>query len=237
MQVKLLRGIQEKAIRPIGGQQEVSVDVRILSATHKDLAVEVEKDRFRQDLYYRINVIELKVPSLRERLDDVPQLAAELLQRIATDYKAEAPKISAEAMNRLKDYHFPGNVRELTNILERAFTLCEDDIIQLSDLSLSPAEAATDTPTPSTETSASKTESTDENSVDREDAELEIESDDDSGALPEDADNLESYLEGIEKNVIVEALEATRWNKTAAAKKLGITFRALRYRLKKLGLE
>jgi two-component system response regulator PilR (NtrC family) len=237
MQVKLLRGIQEKAIRPIGGQQEVSVDVRILSATHKDLAVEVEKDRFRQDLYYRINVIELKVPSLRERLDDVPQLAAELLQRIATDYKAEAPKISAEAMNRLKDYHFPGNVRELTNILERAFTLCEDDIIQLSDLSLSPAEAATDTPTPSTETSASKTDSTDENSVDREDAELEIESDDDSGALPEDADNLESYLEGIEKNVIVEALEATRWNKTAAAKKLGITFRALRYRLKKLGLE
>lgn len=231
MQVKLLRGIQEKAIRPIGGQQEVSVDVRILSATHKDLAVEVEKDNFRQDLYYRINVIELKVPSLRERLDDVPELAAELLNRISIDYKSEIPKIHADAMEQLKGYHFPGNVRELTNILERAFTLCEDDIIRVEDLSLSPAEAVSITTTEPASTRAAATQ------VDDIDESEELVDDNPGQALPDDADNLESYLEGIEKNVIVDALEATRWNKTAAAKKLGITFRALRYRLKKLGLE
>ena len=229
MQVKLLRGIQEKAIRPIGGQQEVSVDVRILSATHKDLSVEVEKARFRQDLYYRINVIELKVPSLRDHLDDVPELAAELLRRIAADYKSEPPSISTEAMDQLKQYHFPGNVRELTNILERAFTLCEEDIIQATDLSLSAAESSR--PMGSQESSQVE----DEKLADDTAPDLEI--DESASALPEDADNLESYLEGIEKSVIVEALEATRWNKTAAAKKLGITFRALRYRLKKLGLE
>jgi two-component system response regulator PilR (NtrC family) len=225
MQVKLLRGIQEKAIRPIGGQQEIPVDVRILSATHKDLAVEVEQDKFRQDLYYRINVIELKVPSLREHLDDVPELANELLNRIAFDYKTDAPTISDEAMASLKSYHFPGNVRELTNILERAFTLCEDDVIRAEDLSLSPSESgAFMEPEPVLESEApaevAATPSTDTPT-----------------AMPEDAENLEAYLEGIEKSVIIEALEATRWNKTAAAKKLGITFRALRYRLKKLGLE
>ncbi len=224
MQVKLLRGIQEKAIRPIGGQQEIPVDVRILSATHKDLAVEVEEDNFRQDLYYRINVIELKVPSLRERLDDVPELADELLSRIAVDYKTDAPTISDEAMASLKSYHFPGNVRELTNILERAFTLCEDDVIQVEDLSLSPADASSlgeETAQDQTEEPGAEPTATAEPSA----------------AMPEDAENLEAYLEGIEKGVIVEALEATRWNKTPAAKKLGITFRALRYRLKKLGLE
>lgn len=231
MQVKLLRGIQEKAIRPIGGQQEIPVDVRILSATHKDLAVEVENDKFRQDLYYRINVIELKVPSLRERLDDVPDLANELLNRIAADYKMAAPSISQDAMDSLKSYHFPGNVRELTNILERAFTLCENDVIQAEDLSLSPSD------------SMAHVESNPTNTSGAEDELPEVSEDQTEGAattptaMPEDAENLEAYLEGIEKSVIVEALEATRWNKTAAAKKLGITFRALRYRLKKLGLE
>ena len=241
MQVKLLRGIQEKAIRPVGGQQEISVDVRILSATHKDLATEVEKGTFRQDLYYRINVIELKVPSLRERLDDVPELADELLRRISVDYKAEVPKIEADAMERLKTYHFPGNVRELTNILERAFTLCEDNVIRTEDLSLSPAEGSPQPiakPEPTSAAPMTNSEEADLNGAaetgDEVDGDVDIET---SAALPEDADNLESYLEGIEKNVIVEALEATRWNKTAAAKKLGITFRALRYRLKKLGLE
>ncbi|MFT5562406.1 MAG: two-component system response regulator PilR (NtrC family) [Candidatus Azotimanducaceae bacterium] len=233
MQVKLLRGIQEKAIRPVGGQQEISVDVRILSATHKDLATEVEKGTFRQDLYYRINVIELKVPSLRERLADVPELADELLGRISADYKAEVPEIAADAMERLVSYHFPGNVRELTNILERAFTLCEDNIIRVEDLSLSPAESM---PKPTLTAAASTVEDEEVG----EDEKVEVDEDPEAEAiiaLPENADNLESYLEGIEKNVIVEALEATRWNKTAAAKKLGITFRALRYRLKKLGLE
>lgn len=228
MQVKLLRGIQEKAIRPIGGQQEISVDVRILSATHKDLATEVDKDNFRQDLYYRINVIELKVPSLRERLDDVPALAQELLKRIANDYKSDVPSIDEQAMTLLHGYHFPGNVRELTNILERAFTLCEDDVIRAQDLSLSPAEVA---PPP-----ALASEPEPEQAADTPQTE-ETASSEPGLSLPEDAENLESYLEGIEKSVIVDALEATRWNKTAAAKKLGITFRALRYRLKKLGLE
>jgi two-component system response regulator PilR (NtrC family) len=230
MQVKLLRGIQEKAIRPIGGQQEIPVDVRILSATHKDLAIEVENDKFRQDLYYRINVIELKVPSLRERLDDVPDLATELLGRIAADYKLDAPRISDAAMESLKSYHFPGNVRELTNILERAFTLCEDDEIRAEDLSLSPADTGQ-------RVSAPVAASSDPEEAASNEAATQADKSNTPTAMPDDADNLESYLEGIEKSVIVEALEATRWNKTAAAKKLGITFRALRYRLKKLGLE
>ncbi len=231
MQVKLLRGIQEKAIRPIGGQQEIPVDVRILSATHKDLAVEVEKDKFRQDLYYRINVIELKVPSLRERLDDVPDLANELLRRIAADYKTDIPVISQEAMDSLMSYHFPGNVRELTNILERAFTLCEDDIIKAEDLSLSPSDSMpTESAPKASEVEASEPGLTEVSEASESDGQMPT-------SMPDDAENLESYLEGIEKSVIVDALEATRWNKTAAAKKLGITFRALRYRLKKLGLE
>ncbi len=227
MQVKLLRGIQEKAIRPIGSQQELPVDVRILSATHKDLAAEVEKDNFRQDLYYRINVIELRVPSLRERIDEIPVLANALLTRIAKDYNTEALAISDDAMEALKKYHFPGNVRELENILERAFSLCEDDIIKTEDLSLSPAEDTipeeADVEDPQT---TSATELPEDEYVEGT-----------HSSLPENVDSLESYLEGIEKNVIVGTLEATRWNKTAAAKKLGITFRALRYRLKKLGLE
>ncbi len=221
MQVKLLRGIQEKAIRPIGGQQEIPVDVRILSATHKDLAAEVENGNFRQDLFYRINVIELKVPSLRERKEDIPILAADLLTKIADEYQVDRPKISQEAMAALMAYDFPGNVRELQNILERAITLCEDDSISVSDLALT-------TDSPAVESSSGQ-ESTG--------GQQEEPASGPAAALPEDAESLESYLEDIEKNVIIEALEATRWNKTAAAKKLGITFRALRYKLKKLNLE
>lgn len=224
MQVKLLRAIQEKAIRPIGSQQEVPVDVRILSATHKDLAAEVDKGTFRQDLYYRINVIELKVPSLKDRKDDIPVLARHLLGRIAAEYEMSAPKISDEAMDALTDYPFPGNVRELENVLERAVTLCEDDVISIDDLSL----------TTSIPNSADADKHQDLLS---EEGSLEDETTEIPNKIPEDVDSLEAYLEDIEKNVIVEALEATRWNKTAAAKKLGISFRALRYRLKKLGLE
>jgi two-component system response regulator PilR (NtrC family) len=224
MQVKLLRGIQEKAIRPIGGQQEISVDVRILSATHKDLADEVGSGRFRQDLYYRINVIELKVPSLRERRADIAELAQHLLNNIAREYELDTPQISDAAMLRLSHYDFPGNVRELENLLERAFTLCEDDVIQPDDLGITRGQGTPPlTPTPARPAGDASPPPADD-------------------TLPEtprheDGDSLESYLEGIEKNVIVEALEATRWNKTAAAKKLGLTFRALRYRLKKLNLE
>lgn len=225
MQVKLLRAIQEKAIRPIGGQREHSVDVRILSATHKDLAAEVEAGTFRQDLYYRINVIELRVPSLRERTQDIQELARHLLRKIAADYDMEPPEISDEAFDKLSAYSFPGNVRELENLLERAFTLCEDGLIMPGDLGF-PDEPrvpvkrempVADMPEPEPELAA--------------DPEVP------AVAQPKDGDSLETYLEDIEKNVIVEALEATRWNKTAAAKKLGISFRALRYRLKKLDLE
>src|SRR5690606_17576606 len=136
MQVKLLRAIQEKAVRAVGGQQELAVDVRILSATHKDLAAEVAAGRFRQDLYYRLNVIELGVPPLRERREDIPLLAERALARLAADCGLEPARLSAEALEKLKSYRFPGNVRELENMLERAYTLCEDDLIQASDLRL-----------------------------------------------------------------------------------------------------
>lgn len=234
MQVKLLRGIQEKAIRPIGSQQEIPVDVRILSATHKDLAHEVEQGNFRQDLFYRINVIELKVPSLRERPEDITQLATDLLAKIADEYQVTVPKISPEAMAALKKYSFPGNVRELQNILERAITLCEDDVIAEADLALATQRGDTLAAEQSNLQEDVSPATEDDDAGDSHDSEP---SSTPTGHLPEDAESLESYLEDIEKNVIVEALEATRWNKTAAAKKLGITFRALRYKLKKLKLD
>ena len=226
MQVKLLRGIQEKAIRPIGSQQEVSVHVRILSATHKDLTTEVERGTFRQDLFYRINVIELRVPSLRERTEDIPVLAEDLLSRVADNYQVPKPRLSSEAISELTKYHFPGNVRELANILERAITLCENDIIMPDNLQL--------TPTSPTDEQLTKPAYNGEDDA----REPEEAIDKTPGlVLPKDEESLDSYLENIEKSVIVDALETTRWNKTAAARNLGITFRALRYKLKKLGLD
>ena len=226
MQVKLLRGIQEKAIRPIGSQQELSVHVRILSATHKDLTAEVERGTFRQDLFYRINVIELRVPSLRERAEDIPVLAEDLLSRVADDYQVPKPRLSSEAISELSKYHFPGNVRELANILERAITLCENDIIMPDNLQLtftSPTDEQLTKPVYDGEDEAPEPEE----AIDKTPG----------SALPKDEESLDSYLENIEKSVIVDALETTRWNKTAAARNLGITFRALRYKLKKLGLD
>ncbi len=203
MQVKLLRAIQEKSVRAIGAQKEVAVDVRILSATHKDLAALVEGGEFRQDLYYRINVIELHVPSLRERAEDIPLLAHHILAQLGHGGGTPAPSLSDEAMQALQRYSFPGNVRELENILERAITLCEGNVIRDSDLQLHAGAPA-------------------------------------ASAEPAEADTapaLEPYLDTVEKEAILKALEQTRYNKTAAAKILGITFRALRYRLKKLGLD
>ena len=225
MQVKLLRGIQEKAIRPIGSQQELSVHVRILSATHKDLTTEVERGTFRQDLFYRINVIELRVPSLRERAEDIPVLAEDLLSRVADDYQVPKPRLSSEAISELTKYHFPGNVRELANILERAITLCENDIIMPDNLQL----------TPTSPTDEQLTKPVYDGEGDAREPEEAIDKTPGS-TLPKDEESLDSYLENIEKSLIVDALETTRWNKTAAARKLGITFRALRYKLKKLGL-
>jgi len=226
MQVKLLRGIQEKAIRPIGSQQELSVHVRILSATHKDLAIEVERGTFRQDLFYRINVIELRVPSLRERVEDIPILAEDLLNRVADDYQVPKPRLSSEALSELTRYPFPGNVRELANILERAITLCENDIIMPDNLQLtlnSPTDEQFTKPVHDGEDDAQEPEETIDKTP--------------GATLPKDEESLDSYLENVEKTLIVDALETTRWNKTAAARKLGITFRALRYKLKKLGLD
>ena len=216
MQVKLLRAIQEKAIKPIGGQKEIPVDIRLLSATHKDLAAEVEAGNFRQDLYYRINVIELNIPPLRERITDLPILANFMLERVSanttaniTDSPSENYTLSDDAIEKLKTYSFPGNIRELENILERAATLCEGNQITAGDLDLPENK----TVTPSNQPDA------------------------DESSISLSVDQLEDYLIQKERKAIVAALEQTRWNKTAAAKLLGITFRQLRYRLQKLELE
>lgn len=238
MQVKLLRAIQEKAVRPVGAAVEQRIDVRVLSATHKDLASEVAEDRFRQDLYYRLNVIELAMPSLRDRPADIPELAAQILERLAASYAAELPVISANAMQQLCGYDFPGNVRELENVLERAFTLCDHNCIEVDDLQLGsaiiedrlPRSADTlvnSTADSSTANSTSNPPTTGTAAPDQQPAVVTL--------AP--GQSLEEFLEAIERRLITEALEATRWNKTAAAKQLGITFRALRYRLKKLELE
>ena len=227
MQVKLLRAIQEKAVRPVGSQQESIIDVRILSATHKNLAGEVDSGRFRQDLYYRLNVIELPVPSLRERTDDIPLLAAEILARLADEYGTATPQVADDAIGALQGYSFPGNVRELENVLERAFTLCENNRIRATDLNLSVARHISSVLPAATQPAAVMGHEPGQPSPPT--AGIDVQ-------LPP-GESLEDFLEKIERRVITEALEATRWNKTAAAKNLGITFRALRYRLKKLGLE
>ena len=215
MQVKLLRAIQEKTIRPVGASEEQHTDIRLLSATHKDLAKEVETGKFRQDLYYRINVIDVRVPSLRERLEDVPALTKNILTRIGTEHGTAEARLENSAVNALNNYTFPGNVRELENILERALALSEGDSITADDLQFS----STATKDPAS--------SQDENSARSDKAH---ESHDAYG-------DLEGYLEDIEREMISLALEKCRWNKTETAKMLGISFRSLRYRQKKLGLD
>jgi two-component system response regulator PilR (NtrC family) len=227
MQVKLLRAIQEKSIRPVGAQTEVQVDVRILSATHKDLAGQIDDGRFRHDLYYRINVIELRVPPLRERLDDLPGLCAAILQRLSGQQGRPLPALTPEAVDALRAYPFPGNVRELENILERALALAEDDRIEASDLRLpvyGPTPSMQSQPRPSTPMRETPREpmARDPRQADPRDSM--------TSALP-------SYIEEIERNAIQQALEDNRYNKTKAAAQLGITFRALRYKLKKLGID
>ena len=201
MQVKLLRVIQEKTIRPVGQANEIPVDVRILSATHKDLSELVAEGSFREDLFYRINVIGVHVPPLRERGEDVLMLAHHTLSRLAAQQGVATPHLTAGAQKALLAYHFPGNVRELENILERALTLCSGEEIDVVDLQLRDEEPTEERPN-----------------------------------LGSDSP-LGTQLEEIERDAIVAALEQTRYNKTAAAKRLGITFRALRYRIKKLGIE
>jgi two-component system response regulator PilR (NtrC family) len=198
MQVKLLRVIQEKTVRPVGATEEIPVDVRILSATHKDLRSLVNAGQFREDLYYRVNVIELRVPTLKERGQDIELLTGEILQRLAKDMAISVPELDDSARAKLAAYHFPGNVRELENILERAVALAGKGQVSADDIHLQ------------------------ENTV-----------------LSDAADHeqLGAQLESVERDAIEEALKANRYNKTATAKQLGLTLRALRYRIQKLGLD
>lgn len=212
MQVKLLRAIQEKSVRPVGEAKEFQVNLRILCATHKDLTREMNEGRFRQDLFYRLNVIEAHVPPLRERVEDIPLLVKHIIERLSSAWEINPPTVSGSAMKILSGYSFPGNVRELENTLERALTLSDGIVIEPEHLCLQsstpqPGQQATDvhSETPGFER---------------------------PGHQP-----LEEFLQEIEKHEILKTLDATHWNRTAAAKKLGMTFRSLRYRLKKLELD
>jgi two-component system response regulator PilR (NtrC family) len=199
MQVKLLRAIQEKSIRPVGEQHEIPVDVRIISASNQDLTQMVQEQEFRQDLFYRINVIELHIPPLRERKEDIPILVNSILSRLAKENDIQKPRIERDALNRLYNHPFPGNVRQLENSIEHAMALCDEGPIGVDGLNLPESTAA----------------------------------------ISEigEGQSLEEYLEQVERQLITKALEETHWNKTAAAKKLGLSFRALRYRLSKLGID
>ena len=213
MQVKLLRAIQEKAVKSIGGLEEVGIDTRILSATHKNLEAEVDKGNFRQDLYYRLNVIKLDVPSLEERGDDILLLAEHFLELIAKRWEMPIAQLSDDSREHLKDYNFPGNVRELENILERACTLADGEFIEPSDLQLSTANLDVSKPR------------------------IEIPRNEIEGFEQETSGNEMSGTNLSEKDQIIDALNKTRWNRTAAAKTLGMTFRQLRYRIKKYELD
>jgi two-component system response regulator PilR (NtrC family) len=200
MQVKLLRAIQEKRVRKIGGTGEEPVDVRIISATHQNLSALVDAGKFRRDLFYRLNVIELKMPALRDCREDIPLLAQRIIQRLAQESMAPVPRLTPEALKALSNYPFPGNVRELENILERAMALTSGEVIHADDLSLAPVAAGGE------------------------------------DASYKDGMSLQDYLDGLERQAILDALQKTRFNRTAAAKLLGVTFRSLRYRMERLGL-
>lgn len=214
MQVKLLRAIQEKAIRAIGDSSETKIDVRILSASHKNLNEAINKGEFRSDLYYRINVIEAPVPPLRERGQDIIVLANYFLAQFAQDYDDESAQLSAPAQASLLSYDFPGNVRELHNILERAYTLCDGHLISDDDLQINPLTSAQPKLSVPEQRQAHATASGYDESI-----------------------PLDDYLNDIEREILLSTLDKYRWNRTLAAKAMGITFRSLRYRLKKLGLD
>ncbi|WP_225756313.1 sigma-54 dependent transcriptional regulator [Cardiobacterium sp. Marseille-Q4385] len=260
MQVKLLRAIQERAVRPIGGDREEAVDVRIISATHHDLAKRVSEGKFREDLYYRLNVIELTMPPLRERDGDIAILSRHLLAKLARDSGYPQAQLTPKALRKLENYDFPGNVRELENILERALTFVEGNMIEAEDIHVNenrlpahnepatapqpvhayqpppqpypyPPQQPAYTPPPHYPHQHSR--------------------DEDSAPYPQEAatyppptrsaaqlpDDLEDYMQTMEKNLLLKALEDCNYNKTKAAEKLGISFRAMRYKLKKLGID
>ncbi|MFI0398090.1 MAG: sigma-54-dependent transcriptional regulator [Thiolinea sp.] len=234
MQVKLLRAIQERAIKPVGGLEEISVDVRILSATHKSLEHEVAAGNFRQDLYYRLNVIKLKVPPLRERQDDIELLTDFFLKKIAERWQMPAIKLSLQARQMLLSYSFPGNVRELENILERASTLCEDNTIQADDLQLPQVTGLATASSFQPSLSRPVLLSVPPELVNPYSTQQPIANDTALAAEPSWTPHTD---EEAERNMIIEALDQTRWNRTKAAELLGMSFRQLRYRIQKYELD
>lgn len=250
MQVKLLRAIQERAVRPIGGDREESVDVRIISATHHDLTRCVAEGKFREDLFYRLNVIGLIMPPLREREGDVAILSEYLLTKLAQDAGYPQARLSADALHKLENYPFPGNVRELENILERALTFVEGDVINAEDIHInevrirSGAQAGAETFAPNNNNTGYMTNSGSYTTASHyvPTPQASVRADDDFGfgsaeeitQLPSD---LEDYMQNMEKQLLLKALEDCNYNKTKAAEKLGISFRAIRYKLKKLGID
>ncbi|MCL2657298.1 MAG: sigma-54 dependent transcriptional regulator [Betaproteobacteria bacterium] len=209
MQVKLLRAIQEKRVRRVGDTVEQAVDLRLISATHRNLKELVDQGRFRQDLFYRLNVIELRMPSLRERREDIPALVESLLDKLAGEGGETArPKLSARAHEALLAYAFPGNVRELENILERAMALYLGEVIEADDLHLEPGEA------------------------ERAEGDVPL-----TGGVALERESLQDYLDRVERQAILDALEKTEGNRTAASRLLGVTFRSLRYRMERLGMK
>jgi two-component system response regulator PilR (NtrC family) len=224
MQVKLLRAIQQKMIRPIGAPSEKAIDVRILSATHQNLSHAIEKGTFRSDLFYRINVIDISVPPLRKRTDDITLLSQFILQKIALQNGMTSYQISNDAIQVLETYHFPGNIRELENILERACALAEGNKINIDNLLFSEQVLTHLTekkqePSKTTTPLIKQVENTHQINYDSQ------------------QQALDDYLESIEKTLLLQALEKNRWNRTATAKELQISFRSLRYRLKKLAID
>jgi two-component system, NtrC family, response regulator PilR len=224
MQVKLLRAIQEKTVRPVGAQNEIPIDVRIISATHKNLSQAVTLGSFRNDLFYRINVIEITVPPLRERSQDITLLCKKILNKIALQNSTSTHQISQEAIDTLQGYHFPGNIRELENILERACALAENHIISTENLLFSEAPLSQTRLITAASASGSIQDQTPKN-----DTTLKY--------YNAKKQTIEAYLDEIEKDILVKTLQKNRWNRTSTAKELGITFRSLRYRLKKLAID
>lgn len=217
MQSKLLRAIQERAVRPLGGVSEIAVDARLVSASHKDLTREVREGRFRQDLYYRLNVIRIDVPPLRERLADLPTICRALLERIARDAGvAPAPTVTPDALAHLAGYGFPGNVRELENLLHRALALSNSDRIEARDLGLTDITTAPQQVVAPTHAALPES------------AEVADE------ALPAD---LQAHLDDVEREILIKALDRHRYNRTAAGASLGLSLRQMRYRMARLGID
>jgi two-component system, NtrC family, response regulator PilR len=222
MQSKLLRVIQERTVRPVGAVTETPINVRVVSATHKDLAGEVHEGRFRQDLYYRLNVIQIRVPALRERIDDLPAICDLVLARIAAEAGiSPAPRLSTQAMERLSDYAFPGNVRELENLLHRALALSAGDVIEWADLGL-PDDVFVDSGIVDLDALHAASE-----------AARKVVAAAPPGDLPTD---LVAYLDQVERDILVRALEQHRYNRTAAGVSLGLSLRQIRYRMARLGV-